>query len=61
MFEEFRKGIVDLTLDKTEKLKLENKNKQKKIDELESTKNQIAELKARMDSITELMKRVPTS
>jgi len=51
LFEEFRKGIVDLTLDKTEKLELENEKKQKKIDELESSKVKIAELESRMDNI----------
>jgi len=56
LFEEFRKGIVDLTLDKTEKLKLENKNKQKKIDELESSKQEISGLQSQIDSIRELMK-----
>jgi len=58
LFEEYKKAVPDLTFDEAEKLRIESDNKQKKIDELESTKNQIAELKARMDSITELMNRV---
>lgn len=58
LFKEFSKGIVDLTLDKTEKLKLENEKKQKKIDELESKEKRILELESRMNSIEELSKRI---
>jgi len=61
LFEDYKKAIPELIFDETEKLKVENENKQKKIDELQSSKVKIAELESRMDSITELMKRVPTS
>jgi len=55
LFNEFRKGIVDLTLDKTEKLELENKKKQKKIDELESSKERITQLEAGFKHIRDLL------
>ena len=35
-FKEFVKAIPQLTIDSTERLKLENKKKQEKIDQLES-------------------------
>ncbi len=51
LFEEYKKAVPDLTFDEAEKLKIENENKQKKIDELESSKFRIAELESRMDTI----------
>jgi len=50
LFEEYKKAVPDLIFDEAEKLKVESANKQKKIDELESTKNQLSELKARMSN-----------
>ena len=51
LFEEYRKAVPDLMFDEAEKLRVENKNKQKKIDELQSSKVRIAELESRMDTI----------
>jgi len=50
LFEEYKKAIPELIFDESEKLRIENENKQKKIDELESTKNQLEDLKARMNN-----------
>ncbi len=61
LFNEFRKGIVDLTLDKTEKLELENKKKQKKIDELESSKERITQLEANFKHIQDLLEHKSSS
>ena len=41
--------------DETEKLRIENEGKQKKIHELESNKERIAELERKMDGISELL------
>ena len=58
LFTEFQKAIPELVFDKAEKLKIENENKQKKIEELESEKDKrISELESQMNSVRELMKR----
>ena len=51
LFLEYKKAIPDLVFDESEKLRIENENKQKKINELESSKVKIAELESRMDNI----------
>ena len=51
LFEEYKKAVPDLMFDEAEKLRVENENKQKKIDELQSSKVRIAELESRMDTI----------
>jgi len=61
LFEGFRKAIADLTINDSEKLRIENKNKQKKIQELESDKKRISELELKMENIKELLKRVSES
>jgi integrase/recombinase XerD len=58
IFVEFRKAIPKLTINESERLKIENEVKQKKIEELESNKRRISELESGMDSIKELLKRV---
>jgi len=62
LFEDYKKAIPELVFDVAEKLKIENENKEKKIQELESDKdNRISELELGMDSIKELLKRIPVS
>ena len=51
LFEQYKKAIPELIFDESEKLRVENENKQKKIDELQSSKVRIAELESRMDTI----------
>jgi integrase/recombinase XerD len=58
IFVEFRKAIPRLTINESERLKIENEVKQRKIEELESNKIRISELESGMDSIKELLKRV---
>jgi len=57
LFEEYKKAIPDLIFDESEKLRIENKSKQKKIQELESDKKRISELESKMKSIQNLLKR----
>jgi len=61
LFQEYKKAVHDLMFDEAEKLRIESDNKQKKIDELESTKNQLSELKARMASIESHLENVTES
>jgi len=56
LFEEYKKAIPELIFDESEKLRIENENKQKKIDELESSKEEISDLQSQIDSLRELMK-----
>jgi len=58
LFQEYKKAIPDLVFDESEKLRIENKNKQKKIDELESSKVRIAELESRMDTINKHLREL---
>ena len=60
-FENFKKAIPELIIDESEKLRIENKNKQKKIQELESDKKRISELELKIENISELLKRVTQS
>jgi len=61
MFEAYKKAIPKLVFDETERLRIENESKQKKIQELESDKKRIDELESGMKSIKELLKRVTPS
>jgi len=56
LFQEYKKAVPDLMFDEAEKLRIESENKQKKIDELESSKKEISGLQSQIDSIRELMK-----
>ena len=58
LFEEYKKAVPDLTFDEAEKLKIENENKQKKIQELESDKKRISVLELKMDSINRHLERM---
>jgi len=58
MFESYKKTIPELVFGETERLRIENENKQKKIEELESDKKRIAELERNMDSIREHLERL---
>jgi len=54
LFLEYKKAIPDLVFDESEKLRIENENKQKKIDELESDKKRISELEDKVKSLVTL-------
>jgi len=54
LFEEYKKAIPDLIFDESEKLRAENKRKQKKIQELESDKKRISELEDKVQSLVTL-------
>ena len=58
LFLEYKKAIPDLVFDESAKLRIENENKQKKIDELESSKVRIAELESRMDTINKHLQKL---
>jgi len=58
LFEEFQKNIPNLTINDSERLRVENELKEKTIQELQSDKKEIAELKRNMENIKELLKRV---
>ena len=55
LFEEFQKNIPDLTISDSERLRVENELKEKKIQELESDKKRISELEANMKHIQDLL------
>jgi len=55
LFEEFQKNIPNLTINDSERLRVENELKEKKIQELQSDKKEIAELKRNMENIKELL------
>ena len=55
LFEQYKKAIPELIFDEAEKLKIENENKQKKINELESSKERIIRLEANMKHIQDLL------
>ncbi len=64
-FREFVKAIPQLTIDPTERLKLENEKKQEKIDQLESKTQEIIEktkdnleLKKRVEKMEEMIMRI---
>jgi len=58
LFEEFQKNIPDLTVNDSERLRVENELKEKKIQELESDKKRITELELKMASINEHLERI---
>jgi len=53
LFKEFKKGIPELTISETYRLRLENESKEKEIQELQSDKKRIAELERSMANIRE--------
>ena len=58
LFTEFQKAIPELVFDKAEKLKIENENKQKHIEKLESEKDiHLKDMQAQIDSVKELLER----
>ena len=72
LVEEYKKAILELTISESVRLKIENENKDKKIQELESDKKRIAELELmfkatnaeselKFKNIIELLKRIPVS
>jgi len=58
LFEEYKKAIPELVFDESEKLRIENENKQKKIQELESDKKRVAELEKNMANIKKHLERL---
>jgi len=61
LFDEYKKAIPELVFDESEKLKISNELKDKKIQELESDKKRISELELKMENIKEHLKRVSES
>ncbi len=61
LFLEYKKAIPDLVFDESEKLRIENENKQKKIDELQSSKERITQLEANFKHIQELLENKSSS
>jgi len=61
LFAEFEKAIPELIFDEAEKLKIENENKQKHIEKLETEKDiQLKNMQDQIDSVKELLKRKDT-
>jgi len=56
LFEDYKKAIPELIFDEAEKLRVENENHIKEIDELQSSKRVTANLQSQIDSLRELMK-----
>ena len=61
LFGEFQKYIPDLTINDSERLRIENELQEIKIKELESDKKRIAELERNMENIKDLLKRVSSN
>jgi|CXWL01.1.fsa_nt_gi integrase/recombinase XerD len=57
LFVEFKKAIPRLVIDESERLKIENEIKQKKIDELETNQKRISDLESQLDGIKKLLGR----
>jgi integrase/recombinase XerD len=58
LFAEFQKAIPELEFDEAVRLKIENENKQKHIEKLESEKDiQMKDMQAQIDGVKELLKR----
>jgi hypothetical protein len=56
LFDEYKKAILNLTIDDSERLKIENKIKDKRIDKLESEKDaKIAQLERDMVYVKKLL------
>ena len=58
LFEEFQKNIPNLTINDSERLRVENELQAKKIQEQQSDKKRISDLESRMASISELLKKI---
>ncbi len=57
-FDEYKKAVPELTISNEWKLKMENENKQKRIEKLESDKDiQMKDMQAQIDSVKELLRR----
>ena len=57
MFEEYQKGISDLVISESIRLKEENRNKDEKIKNLEAKDQEIEKLKARFENIEKLLEK----
>jgi len=58
LFDEFRKTIPELIIEESQRLKIENELKDKKIEQLESDKDRrISNLESKIENINELLKR----
>jgi integrase len=58
LFDEYKKAVPELTISNEWKLKMENENKQKRIEKLESDKDiQMKDMQAQIDSVKELLMR----
>jgi len=58
LFDEYKKAVPELTISNEWKLKIENENKQKRIEKLESQKDiDLKNLQDQIDSVKELLKR----
>jgi len=55
LFEQYKKAIPELIFDESEKIRIESENKQKKIDELESTKERVIRLESNIKHIQDLL------
>ena len=55
LFEQYKKAIPELIFDESEKIRIESENKQKKIDELESTKERVIRLESSIKHIQDLL------
>ncbi len=58
LFEDYKIAIPELIFDESEKLKVVVENKQKKIDELQSSKARITDLESRMDTINKHLQKL---
>jgi len=62
LFNEFRKTIPELIIEESQRLKIENELKDKKIERLESDKDRrISSLEYKIENISELLKRVSSN
>ena len=58
LFEEYKKAVPELTISNEWKLKMENENKQKRIEKLESDKDiQMKDMQSQIDSVMKLLAR----
>ena len=59
MFEHYKKVIPELVFDEVEKLKIQNEDKLKHIERLESEKDKrIADLEEKMENVHKLLKKI---
>ena len=60
LFEEFKRVIPELMINDSERVRIINELKDKKIYDLESYKNKVDDLESGMKTIKELLKRIPS-